>query len=169
MSTMTKRVPKSKLGVISLDLGTMTGFEVLSRGVFSRDVINLSRHGKFREDGFLAFYLTVEGLIRILQKHNEVWEIVVEKPHAGRFFHSSRILFGLMAVLELLCQKKGIELKVFSPKAIKKFWTGSGNAKKEEMLAKAQKEVSERIQDHNVADAVALMRMYLAQRKVIDE
>ena len=161
-------IERGALGILALDLGSHTGFEVMSRGVFSRDLIDLTEKGRFREDGFAAFDYALDGLIRLLRKYNREIEIVAEKPHAGRFFHSTRILFGLLAVLQCKCSKKGLPLKVYSPKAIKKFWTGSGVATKEEMVAKAKQLVSRRIEDNNIADACALMRLHLKQRKEID-
>jgi len=156
---------RGQLGVLSLDLGSHTGFEIYSKGAFSRDLLDLTKKGKFGENGFYVFDCAVNGLIRVLQKNNIKQEIVVEKPHASRFFHSSRILFGLMGVLHLACHKKKIPLTEVSSKSVKKYWTGNGNADKPAMIARAKQLVSRKIEDDNIADACALMRFYLENRK----
>jgi Holliday junction resolvasome RuvABC endonuclease subunit len=83
--------------------------------------------------------------------------VYVEKPHAGAYFASARILFGLLAVVEGRCADVGVPCVLVSPKAVKKFWTGNGDAKKEDMLARGNKLPQyKKVKSDNVMDSIAL-------------
>ena len=63
--------------------------------------------------------------------------------------------------LRLFLLKKGIDYKIIAPGALKKFVTGSGNAKKNLMLMKVFKRWGEEFSDDNLCDAYGLARMTL--------
>lgn len=142
--------------IVALDLGSITGFAVKSRFGFSSGVLNFKKRGKFHASGFLALY----DFLRTFTDSHEYVEVVVEKPHAGRFLAPIRILFGLLAITHLFCDCQKLHLTEYSPKEIKKFWTGSGKAKKEEMVLETQKRFPN-VKDHNQSDAIALLYLHL--------
>jgi Holliday junction resolvasome RuvABC endonuclease subunit len=147
--------------IVALDLGTTTGFAVHSKHGITSGTLNFKKKGKFHDSAFKALYdflcTFTEGGVPV--------EIAVEKPHAGRFIAPVRILFGLLAVVHLFSDEFGIILTEYSPKEIKKFATGSGNAKKPEMVAAVQKEFPN-ITNDNQADAVQLLRLHLSKGQV---
>lgn len=143
---------------VALDLGSVAGFAVHSKHGITSGTLNFKKAGKFNDSGYKALYDFLCTFIEGPHEHPDL-EIVVEKPHAGRFLAPIRILFGLLAIVHLFCDLFQIKLTEYSPKEIKKFATGSGNAKKEEMVAAIQKEFPS-VKDHNQADALHMLRMH---------
>jgi crossover junction endodeoxyribonuclease RuvC len=146
--------------VVALDLGSVTGFAVMSKSGFSSGTLNFKKKGKFADSGYKALYDYLCGFVHGI----DPIEVVVEKPHAGRFLAPIRILFGLLAVVHLFTDEFGFKLTEYSPKEIKKFWTGKGNATKDEMVAETQKEFPF-VKDHNQSDAIALLHLHLERTK----
>jgi Holliday junction resolvasome RuvABC endonuclease subunit len=68
----------------------------------------------------------------------------------------------LQGVLKLFCEENAIEYKSYMPTEIKKFATGKGNAKKDQMIKAAQEKFGLTTNDDNQADAVCLY--YLAKQ-----
>lgn len=67
-------------------------------------------------------------------------------------FHNS-----LMGVILLVCAEQAVPVLMAKPTELKKFATGKGNAKKEDMV-RAAKTAGERIIDDNIADAYWVMQ-----------
>lgn len=142
--------------IIALDLGTTTGFAVQSKHGLSHGTISFKKKGKWDDSGYKALYdwlRTFEGEI----------EVVIEKAHVSRFLGAARILFGLRALVCVYCAEFSVRLTEVSPLTIKKFWTGSGKAKKEDMVAQTQKKFP-KVKDHNQSDAIALLHYYLENK-----
>lgn len=147
--------------VVSLDLGSVTGFAVHSKHGISSGMLNFKKKGKFHDSGFKALYDFLRAFLEGPHEHPDL-EVIVEKPHAGRFMAPVRILFGLLAIVHLYCDLFKISLTEYSPKEIKKFWVGTGNAKKPAMVAETQKKFPN-VKDHNQSDAIALLHMHLSK------
>lgn len=148
---------------ISLDLGSITGFAVKSDHGFSNGTLNFKKKGKFHDSGYKALYDFLCTFLEGPHEHPDL-EVIVEKPHAGRFIAPVRILFGLLAIVHLFCDLFKIKLTEYSPKEIKKFWSGKGTASKEEMVAETQKKFPH-VKDHNQSDAIALLYLHLERTK----
>jgi Holliday junction resolvasome RuvABC endonuclease subunit len=123
-------------------------------------VLSFKTKGKFQDKGYAQLHTWLEATLG----GNEGLEIVVEKPHCGRFMAASRILFGLLAVVHMFCDQHKVKLTEYSPKAIKKFATGSGNANKDTMLAFVQAKYP-KVKDHNEADALHQLHLHLERSK----
>lgn len=147
-----------KKTILTLDLGSITGFAIDSPEGFSSGTLNFKTKGKFSDRG----YASLRKFMGFLNKDN--LEIVVEKPHAGRFMAPVRILFGLLAVVKGYCYEENIPYFEYSPKEIKKFWTGKGNASKEEMVLTTKAKHSY-VKDHNESDAIALLHLHITRSK----
>ncbi len=143
--------------VISLDLGSLTGFAVRSKHGLSHGVMNFKVKGKFHDSGYKKLY-------DWLRSFDTEVELVVECPHAGRFFGAVRILFGLLAVVHLYADEFNVSLTEVKPTSIKKYWTGSGTATKERMVFETQKKFPS-VKDHNTSDAIALLFLHLERTK----
>lgn len=148
---------KSKPKVLCLDLGTTTGFalgDVNSLGFVSGTLKLGTKTGK----AFSDFSVWLKEL-----NLPEGSTVVVEKPHAGVYFHATHKLFGLLAIVEWFCEVNGLpEPIMVSPATIKKFWTGDGRAKKPAMLS-STRERGYTVKDHNESDAVAIFCWYGAK------
>lgn len=144
---------------VALDLGSCTGFAVKSKHGLSSGTLNFKKKGKFADSGYKALYDFLLTFLEGLHEHPDL-EVVVEKPHAGRFLAPIRILFGLLAIVHLFCDLFKIKLTEYSPKEIKKFWVGQGNATKDQMVAVTQINYPN-VKDHNQSDAIALLYLHL--------
>lgn len=147
--------------IIALDLGSVTGFAVKSQHGLSHGTLNFKKKGKFADSGYKALYDFLGTFLEGPHLHRDL-EIIVEKPHAGRFIAPVRILFGLLAIVHLFADLFQVKLTEYSPKEIKKFWTGKGNASKEEMVVETQKKFPS-VTDHNQSDAISLMYLHLSK------
>jgi Holliday junction resolvasome RuvABC endonuclease subunit len=142
--------------VVALDLGSITGFAVKSKHGLSHGTMSFKVKGKFHDAGYKKLY-------DWLRSFDEDIEVVVEKPHAGRFFGAVRILFGLLAIVHLFADEYKVRLTEVSPTSIKKFWTGSGKSDKEAMMAVTQQKFP-KVTDHNQGDAIALLYFHLESK-----
>lgn len=149
--------------IVALDLGSCTGFAIHSKHGITSGVLNFKKKGRFSDSGFKALYDFLCTFLEGPHEHPDL-EVVVECPHAGRFIAPVRILFGLLAIVHLFCDLFKIKLTEYKPKEIKKFATGSGNAKKPSMLAAVQVDFPG-VKDHNTADAIHMLRMHLGRVK----
>lgn len=148
--------------ILILDLGTTTGVSFWDGRTFASSTISLKdKAGKFNKEGFLLFFKVVTKIIEQACVNKTLKEIVVEIPHCGKFLRANRILFGLLGITELIASMAGVPLIEYRPKAVKKFWTGNGNADKKAMLAESQKRGMSHLTDHNENDAVAMMYYHL--------
>lgn len=148
---------------LSLDLGSNLGWATHSNYGVQSGVLSLKDKGKFSLNGFGKFYAWLIGhKLRVedggLGRNN--FKILVEVPHCGKFMAANRILFGLLAVVNMFGVTNDIEVLEFRPKAIKKFWSGNGNADKKRMVAETQRR-GYIVKDHNQSDAIAQLEMYL--------
>jgi Holliday junction resolvasome RuvABC endonuclease subunit len=149
---------------LALDLGSQTGFAMVTEGKLSYGMLDLRTKGKFQPSGFkrLFDWLKVVALPHMDAGHTDM-EVVMEKAHAGKFFRSVEVLFGLMAVVSSFCDTYGVPLRVVSAMTIKKHWSGTGKAKKEDMVAVTQKKYPD-VKNHNTSDAIALLHYHLETR-----
>lgn len=79
--------------------------------------------------------------------------IVYEKPTSG-FFQATRIHSHFEAIILLVCADYGLGYLELSAKEIKKWATGKGNAKKEQMMAACIEKLGVVPEDDNMADAI---------------
>jgi Holliday junction resolvasome RuvABC endonuclease subunit len=64
-------------------------------------------------------------------------------------------LQSIAGLTELLCLKAGVKCRSVQPTVVKKSWTGKGNAKKPDMMARAQA-LGFDVTDNDQADAIAI-------------
>lgn len=70
---------------------------------------------------------------------------------------ATRQALGMEGVLEMFCYEYGFDLHYVHTATLKKFFTGSGKAKKTEMINEAANRWDKNIIDDNHADAIALL------------
>lgn len=133
--------------ILALDIATKTGWKTkTSSGVWDLK----PNRGESEGMRVVRFKSKVRELIQI-----EGIEIVSYERPAGMHKSSIMVASEMVGVLKDLCIEMGIELASYSASEIKKSATGKGNAKKEQMIARA-KELGYNPQDDNEADAIHL-------------
>lgn len=142
--------------ILALDLGSTTGFACKTKNGTGSGTVSFKKKGKWQDSGFKLMYEWLDGF-----DHHGL-EIVVETPHGG-YFNSMRILFGLLAIVHLWAGENNVPIHWVSPKSIKKYATGKGNADKKAMVAAIQS-LYPYITDNNEADAMWLLRYHLEKK-----
>lgn len=147
------------MNLLALDLGTTTGFAwSATKGVVISGTWDL-RPKKY-EGGGMRFLRLRENLVAI---HNAaaIDQVVFEavRRHIGT--DAAHVYGGLMGELQSWCEERKIPYEGVPVGTIKKFWTGSGAAKKDAMIAEARRRGYEPVDD-NEADAIAILHWKLA-------
>lgn len=141
------------MNILAIDLGSKTGW---AKG----NVANTKSFGEWNLVHDAVFDGKSFGLFRKLltEKMAGVDVLAVERPNSHMpGFHAYRVLFGMYGIVQEICGARGTEIYDFAATSIKKFWTGKGNAKKEDMVGKARGLAAYRsVDSHNVADAIAI-------------
>jgi hypothetical protein len=143
------------LNILALDLGTTVGWAMSdSNGKIVGGATSIA--GKFGEPAirwlnFRQFLSDRRNSISDI--HACYYERMTYAPNQ----HNTASVYGaLEALLHIWCHTNKIRFQCVSPKSIKKYWVGNGNAKKEDMLCVARERGFTPI-DHNHADAIALL------------
>jgi hypothetical protein len=138
---------------LALDLATHTGFAFECSGVRESGVMDFSPR-KNEAYGWRFVRFTV--WLYKWQKRN-LDLVIYEKPipfHSGQA--ASQLAFGFSSRVEEFCARYGIRCECVQPSILKKFATGNGAAKKENMIRFAQA-LKPGVTDDNEADALWLL------------
>lgn len=81
-------------------------------------------------------------------------KLIFEKVGGGTY-NANRVLIGMTGILHLVYKDQ--DVVQFSPKTIKKYWTGNGNATKNHMVQITQMWHPD-VTDDNESDAIAIWR-----------
>jgi len=135
--------------ILALDMATVTGWACSS----TSGVENFKkRPGDSRGMIFIRFEAWLREAIDLRRPRM----IVYERPHSrGRA--ANEILNGLLAMLQKVCEERGIEYADCPSTTLKKFATGIGNASKELMVKAYVDKWGEDPIDDNHADACWLL------------
>lgn len=145
--------------VLALDLGTTTGWAwKLNETPVCHGTWSL-KPGRF-EGGGMRF---VKFRNRLREFSGMPTLVVFEevRRHAGT--DAAHVYGGLMATLTAWCEEEKIPYAGVPVGTIKKFWTGSGNASKEAMIARCARFGFPQVTDDNEADAIALLHWQLEE------
>jgi Holliday junction resolvasome RuvABC endonuclease subunit len=137
--------------VLGVDCGLSSGYAVVEGG-------------ELKSFGLLQYKKTSRGIggvwskfkedIKRIIKANDVSVIYYEKPHL-RGYLSTENLINMTGRIKELAYELNLPCFGVHSATLKKSFTGSGRAKKEDMIRKA-KFYSHTIEDHNIADAIGL-------------
>lgn len=151
---------------LALDLGTHTGWAFYpTTGVIMSGSWDLSLDHRDPR------YLGHPGLRydRLRYWLDEFWkleppnlEVLYEQVHRHAGAQAAHVYGGLLAHLQVWCMKRGIVAIPVGVGQIKKFWTGRGNATKDDMIAEARARGFDP-SDDNEADALALMHYRIVE------
>lgn len=113
--------------ILALDIATKTGWRTeTSSGVWD---FSKSKRGDSYGMRLIRFKSSLKEILDL----EEIDVVVYERP-AGMFKSSIIVASEMIGVLIALCEEKGIQYTAYSATEIKKFATGKGNAKKQDMI-----------------------------------
>ena len=149
--------------VLALDLGTTTGWALLTREGHIAHGFASFRPQRFEGGGmrFLRFKRWLGELKTIAQDIHAVYFEEVRR-HAG--VDAAHVYGGLMATLTTWCEHQNIAYLGVPVGTIKKHATGKGNAGKAEVIA-AMRALGHPVTDDNEADALALLHWAIATQE----
>lgn len=140
--------------ILSLDLGTKTGWAILSTE--NRIASGTHNFATTRFDGGGVRFVRFRQWLSEFYKQTEFNRVVFEEVRAHAGVDASHMYGGFLATLTAWCEIKNIPYEGVGVGTIKKSITGKGNASKMEVI-KAVKEKGFEPIDDNEADAIALL------------
>lgn len=146
------------MSILALDLGTRTGWAYATNiGTILSGVWDF-KPGKF--DGGGMRFLRFQKALDEFKSNVPIGAIYYEGVRAHRGVDAAHVYGGLMATLQAWCEVNGVPCDAVGVGEIKRYWTGKGNAPKDEMIAKAIAR-GFTVEDDNQADAIALLHLKL--------
>ena len=141
--------------VVGLDIATVTGWAGFDGATFTTGVLDCTPLTNSEPEGcrFLRF---AEQLPAVLEGAGAV---VIERTYS-RGKRTAEILNGLTAIALVACERLGIEYAFVDATTLKKFATGSGRAKKPDMVAAAARALARTDLTDDEADAYWLVRYW---------
>ncbi len=149
------------MNILSLDLGTTTGWARLSGGAITSGSEKMKK--RTAENDGMRYINFIKFLVEQRNAPGGVDMIVYElvRRHAGT--QAAHTYGGFKAHLMAFCAKHDIPCKGFEVAEIKKHATGKGNAPKQAMIAAARARGFSPADD-NEADALAILHWALETR-----
>lgn len=141
------------MNILALDLGTKCGWAYSSGGVVISGVWDL-KPGRF--DGGGMRFVKFRSALNEIHASNPVGMCVFEEVRRHIGTDAAHVYGGLMAVVTEWCETNKVPYEGVPVQEIKKFATGSGNAKKDKVIA-AVESWGYSVEDDNHADALALL------------
>lgn len=144
---------------LSLDLGTKTGWSFRDQEGKIRSGSVSFKEGHF--DSKAAKYIKFSNWLAEMQLKEGFTFVAYEgvRRHIGTI--AAQTYGGMLAVLQMFCEKNEIEYIGYPVATIKQNITGKGNANKN-MVISAVQELGHTPKDDNEADAIAIL--YLAEK-----
>lgn len=141
--------------LLALDLGTKTGFAVRANGAIAFGVQDFTPS---RFDSGAMRFIRFRKFLMDLHAQDPIGFIGYEEVRAHAGTGAAHVYGGFMAVLQVFGSEHGVAYEAYPVGTIKKFWTGSGNASKDRMIAVA-KQMGFETTDDNAADALAILHL----------
>lgn len=155
--------------IIGIDPGLRnTAFAVLRDGEIELvEIINTNPKTLFGER-LLKLYDAIDHNVYYQQKPDIVAvEGIFFAPRVGSSYLQTAAVIGL---IEMLGYEYKTEVRQLSPPTIKKFVTGNGRAKKDDMMAAMQERYGKSVvKNHHCADAIAVTLTLESQLQEKDE
>jgi hypothetical protein len=148
--------------ILTLDLGTQTGWSLLHRGVICSGTLTF-KNDRYQGGGmrYLRFSRWLDDMKGLAGGH--LTEVYFEEMRRHLGVDAAHVYGGFLATLTAWCEGEAIPYQGVSIGTIKHHATGKGNASKKEIL-KVVKAKGYDPQDDNEADALALLEWVRAQR-----
>ena len=149
--------------ILTLDLGTQTGWSLLERsGAITSGTLSF-KNDRYQGGGmrYLRFSRWLDDIKRFAGPVTEVYFEEVRR-HLG--VDAAHAYGGFLATLTAWCEKESIPYQGVSVGTLKRHATGKGNASKQEVL-ESLKAKGYNLADDNEADAIALLEWARSQYK----
>ena len=155
-------VPALNVNILALDLGAKTGFALRRR-----DATLLHGTEDFTPRTSWApgqKWQRFRAWLSATVMHHNITQIAFEdvKRHGPGQVLAAHAYGGFRAMLEMVADQHRVTLVPFGVGQIKKHWTGSGVAKKDEMVMQAKVRGFRAVDDNN-ADALAILHLAIAR------
>ncbi|MBD9476482.1 hypothetical protein IB268_26465 [Achromobacter sp. ACM01] len=153
------------VNILALDLGTKTGFALRRRDGTCRHGTEVFTPRKSWSEGqkWARYRAWLAGVIRDEQIHRVVYEQVIRHEVKGRPVWDAAHAYGAFeAITHMVCDGFNIRAHGVNLSTVKKSFTGSGRAKKEDMVLQAKTRGFKVVDDNN-ADALAILHWAVAQ------
>jgi hypothetical protein len=144
--------------ILSLDLATQTGWASYDNG--NVDLGTADFKLKRGESPGMRFLRCRSWLREMKQLLGDIDLIVYEQPHQ-RGGHPTQVAMGLVAEVLSFAARANIETTTYHATSLKKWATGKGNAKKEQMVKEAESR-GYIVANDDEADAVLMLEHTLA-------
>jgi hypothetical protein len=146
---------------LALDLGTHTGFALLRQDglIESGTEVFAPQQGEGAGGRFIRFR---RFLIEVKEKNPALSRVVFERVHhvGAKQAYASQLYGGFLAVLLMFIEHHHMDSDELQVAKIKKRWTGRGDAKKDEMVARCRA-LGFKPSSDNEADAIAILHVAL--------
>ncbi|HAK63417.1 MAG TPA: hypothetical protein DCO82_09290, partial [Alphaproteobacteria bacterium] len=119
--------------ILALDLGTQTGWALAgSDGLVDSGTVSFApRPGERKGARFVRFRTWLNDL---KAAHEDISEVFYERVNRHTGVQAAHVYGGLLATLMTWAEHHNIDYDGVGVQAIKKFATGKGNAKKEQII-----------------------------------
>lgn len=156
--------PALNVNILALDLGTKTGFALRRRD--GRMVHGTEEFTPRASWGPGQKWLRFRSWLSATITEHSITQIAFEdvKRHGPGQVLAAHAYGGFRAMLEMVADQHRVALVPFGVGQIKKHWTGSGVAKKDDMLMQAKVRGFAAVDDNN-ADALAILHLAIAKEK----
>ncbi|MFY1969587.1 hypothetical protein ACOTHT_30775 [Achromobacter xylosoxidans] len=160
-------VPALNVNILALDLGTKTGFALRRRdGRIAHGTQDFTPRKSWSEGQKWARYRAwLIETIREGKVHQVVYELVIRHEVKGRPLWDAAHAYGaFQAITHMVCDSFNVDAIGVNLATVKKSFTGSGRAKKADMIAEANSRGFKPDTD-NDADALAILHWAVAQER----
>ncbi|MBO9333229.1 hypothetical protein GHR37_29330 [Achromobacter xylosoxidans] len=153
--------------ILALDLGTKTGYALRRRDGSTRHGTEVFTPRKSWSEGqkWARYRAWLAGVIHDEQVHRVVYEQVIRHESKGRPLWDAAHAYGAFeAITHMVCDGFNIQAHGVNLATVKKSFTGSGRAKKEDMMLQAKARGFKVVDDNN-ADALGILHWAVAQER----
>jgi len=151
--------------ILALDLGTTTGWALVSRDGSITSGSQSFKPQRF-EGGGMRFLRFKRWLTDIKQCNDGIDQVVFEEVRRHVGVDAAHAYGGFMGQLTAWCEHHQIPYQGIPVGTIKKYATGKGNASKDEMVASVRAR-GHTPTDDNEADAIALLYLAIDSAKEV--
>lgn len=160
--------PNTTSRTLALDLATTTGFALLGQGIVSSGSQYFGtkvKKGQPHPPAGLQF-AQFENWLKTRLRDDKPLEIAYEEVFRWMSSSAAHVFCGLRAIMLKEALRHQVPCFAYSPTTIKKHFCGSGNAKKEVMIATAlMRWPGLDYTDDNEIDAIAILHTHLTFSK----
>lgn len=151
------------MGVLTIDLGTKTGWALRSGHSTISGTLDL-KGGRFEGGGMR--YLRFRAWLAEVHAKAPLKAVFFEEVRAHKGTDAAHIYGGLLATLTTFCEEQQLPYEGVPVQHIKKFITGKGNAGKDAVMSSVRR-LGFNPKDDNEADAVSLLMLKLESPEVM--